>query len=34
LTDLVVDKGAADMLITGGMGQDYDPKTYSVDYPQ
>ncbi len=34
LTDLVVPDGAADMLITGGMGQDYDPKTYSVDYPQ
>lgn len=34
LTDLVVPNGAPDMLITGGMGQDYDPKTYKVDYPQ
>ncbi len=33
LTDLVVPNGAPDMLITGGMGQDYDPKTYTVDYP-
>jgi ribose transport system substrate-binding protein len=34
LTDMVVPDGPADMLITGGMGQDYDPKTYKVDYPQ
>ncbi|MBX3569740.1 MAG: ABC transporter substrate-binding protein [Rhizobiaceae bacterium] len=34
LTDMVVENGPADMLITGGMGQDYDPKTYKVDYPQ
>lgn len=34
LTDLVVPKGAPDMLITGGMGPDYDPKTFKVDYPQ
>jgi len=34
LTDLVVENGPADMLITGGMGPDYDPKSYSVDYPQ
>jgi ribose transport system substrate-binding protein len=34
LTDMVVPNGPADMLITGGMGTDYDPKTYKVDYPQ
>ncbi|WP_170386212.1 ABC transporter substrate-binding protein [Ruegeria atlantica] len=34
LTDLVVPNGAPDMLVTGGMGQDYDPTTYSVDYPK
>lgn len=34
LTDMVVPNGAPDMLVTGGMGQDYDPATYSVDYPK
>ncbi len=34
LTDMVVSKGAPDMLITGGMGPDYDPKTFKVDFPQ
>lgn len=34
LEDLVVANGAPDMLITGGMGTDYDPKTYKVEYPQ
>ncbi|WP_119273527.1 ABC transporter substrate-binding protein [Taklimakanibacter deserti] len=34
LTDMVVPNGPADMLITGGMGADYDPKTFKVDYPQ
>ena len=34
INDLMVPNGAPDMLVTGGMGQDYDPKTYSVDYPQ
>lgn len=34
LTDMVVPKGAPDMLITGGMGPDYDPKTFKVDFPQ
>jgi len=34
LTDMVVPNGPADMLITGGMGPDYDPKTFKVDYPQ
>ena len=31
---MVVPDGAADMLITGGMGQGYDPKTYKADYNQ
>ena len=31
---MVVPKGPPDMLITGGMGPDYDPKTFKVDYPQ
>ena len=34
LTDMVVPNGAPDMLVTGGMGQDYDPTTYTVDYPK
>jgi ribose transport system substrate-binding protein len=34
LTDLVVPNGAADLLVTGGMGPNYDPKTFSVDYPK
>eukprot|EP01037_Dinobryon_pediforme_P015630 gene15630-15776_t len=31
---MVVPDGAADMLVTGGMGPDYNPKTYKADYPQ
>lgn len=34
IKDMVVENGAADMLVTGGMGPDYDPTTYSVDYPR
>lgn len=34
LKDMVVTDGPADLLITGGMGPDYDPTTYSVDYPR
>jgi len=34
ITDLVVLDGPPDMLVTGGMGKDYDPQTFSVDYPQ
>jgi ribose transport system substrate-binding protein len=34
ITDLVVPDGPADMLVTGGMGKGYDPKTYTVDYPK
>lgn len=33
IKDMVVEEGPADMLITGGMGPDYNPSTYSVDYP-
>ncbi|EKD59497.1 MAG: ABC-type sugar transport system periplasmic component-like protein [uncultured bacterium] len=32
--DMVIMDGAPDMLITGGMGPDYDPSTYTVDYPK
>ncbi|SFU21977.1 ABC transporter substrate-binding protein [Mesorhizobium sp. YR577] len=34
ITDLVQLDGAPDALVTGGMGPDYDPKSYSVDYPK
>jgi|EndMetStandDraft_2_1072991.scaffolds.fasta_scaffold24047_3 ribose transport system substrate-binding protein len=34
ITDLVQMDGPADALVTGGMGPDYDPKTYTVDYPK
>jgi ribose transport system substrate-binding protein len=34
ISDMVVADGPADMLITGGMGPGYDPKTFSIDYPQ
>lgn len=34
IADMVVPDGPADMLVTGGMGPDYDPTTYTVDYPQ
>jgi ribose transport system substrate-binding protein len=32
--DLVVPNGPANLLVTGGMGKDYDPTTYKVDYPK
>lgn len=31
---MVVADGPPDMLITSGLGPDYDPATYTVDYPQ
>lgn len=34
IDQMVVPDGPADMLITGGMGPGYDPKTYKADYPQ
>jgi ribose transport system substrate-binding protein len=34
ISEMVVPNGPPDMLVTGGMGPDYDPKTYKVDYPQ
>jgi ribose transport system substrate-binding protein len=34
IEDMVVPNGPPDMLITGGMGPDYNPTTYSVDYPK
>jgi ribose transport system substrate-binding protein len=34
IKDLVVADGPADMLVTGGMGKDYNPTTYKVDYPR
>lgn len=33
IDEVVVPDGAADMLVTGGLGPDYDPKTYTVEYP-
>jgi ribose transport system substrate-binding protein len=33
LEDHVVPNGPDDMLVSGGMGPDYDPTTYKVDYP-
>lgn len=32
--DMVVPNGPSNLIITGGMGKDYDPKTYKVDYPK
>jgi ribose transport system substrate-binding protein len=32
--DLVVPNGAANLLVTGGMGANYNPTTYKVDYPK
>ena len=37
--DLYIDQmvsmdGPADMLVTGGMGPGYDPKSYKADYNQ
>ena len=34
IDQMVVPDGPPDMLVTGGMGPGYDPKTYKVDYPQ
>ncbi len=34
ISEMVVPNGPADMLVTGGMGPDYNPTTYSVDYPR
>ena len=31
---LVVPTGPANLLVTGGMGKDYNPTTYKVDYPK
>lgn len=32
--ELVVPDGPANLLVTGGMGKDYNPTTYKVDYPK
>ncbi|NLS02956.1 substrate-binding domain-containing protein [Rhizobium sp. P32RR-XVIII] len=32
--DMVLPNAPADMLVTGGMGPDYNPSTFKVDYPQ
>ncbi len=32
--DLVSPNGPANLLVTGGMGKDYNPTTYKVDYPK
>jgi ribose transport system substrate-binding protein len=29
----VVANGPDDMLVSGGMGPDYNPTTYKIDYP-
>lgn len=34
IAEMVVPNGPADLLVTGGMGPDYDPNTFSVDYPK
>ncbi len=34
ISEVVVPEGPADMLVTGGMGPDYNPTTFSVDYPR
>jgi len=34
ISELVSPAGPPDMLVTGGMGAGYDPKTYTVDYPK
>jgi len=34
IKDMVVLDGPPDLLVTGGMGPDYDPNTFSIDYPQ
>ena len=33
LEDHVVANGPDDMLVSGGMGPDYNPTTYKIDYP-
>ncbi|MBB3148783.1 ribose transport system substrate-binding protein [Phyllobacterium trifolii] len=33
IKDMVLPDAPADMLVTGGMGPDYNPSTYKVDYP-
>lgn len=33
ISEMVVLDGPADLLVTGGMGPDYDPTTFSIDYP-
>jgi ribose transport system substrate-binding protein len=32
--DMVSPNGPANLLVTGGMGKDYNPTTYKVDYPK
>jgi len=32
--DMVSPNGPANLLVTGGMGKNYDPTTYKVDYPK
>ena len=32
--EMVSPNGAANLLVTGGMGKDYNPTTYKVDYPK
>ncbi|MET0171259.1 ABC transporter substrate-binding protein [Agrobacterium sp. lyk4-40-TYG-31] len=34
IKDMVMPNAPADMLVTGGMGPDYNPSTYKVDYPR
>ncbi|SEO15961.1 ribose transport system substrate-binding protein [Gemmobacter aquatilis] len=34
IDEMVIANGPADLLVTGGMGPDYDPTTFSIDYPQ
>ncbi|MGO8059463.1 ABC transporter substrate-binding protein [Rhizobium johnstonii] len=34
IKDMVLPNAPADMLVTGGMGPDYNPTTFKIDYPQ
>jgi ribose transport system substrate-binding protein len=34
IDELVVKDGAPDLIVTGGMGPDYNPSTYKIDYPK
>lgn len=34
IDEVVVKEGAPDLIVTGGMGPDYNPSTYKVDYPK